>query len=157
MFSSLFRTLPDVAMSTTWDGLPISDQPPFGAAIVVFRPGRARPEFLLLHRAHHGPDYLGDWAWTPPSGARLPGEPIETCAARELHEETGLLLPLVPTECGSADWPLYLAEAPPDAPVVLDGEHDRFEWVPADQASLRCLPEQVGRSLAAAERWLTPE
>lgn len=142
--------LPAAQMLTTWDGLPISDEPPFGAAVVVFRTGRAGPEVLLLHRAHHGPDYAGDWAWTPPSGARLPGEPVDRCEARELREETGLALPILPTDCGTADWPLYLAEAPPEAAIILDREHDRFEWVPADQASLRCLPDHVGRSLDAA-------
>jgi 8-oxo-dGTP pyrophosphatase MutT (NUDIX family) len=137
-------------MATTWDGLPISAVPPFGAAVVVFRAGPGGLELLLLHRAHHGPDYAGDWAWTPPSGARLPDEPIDACARRELREETGLELPIVPTTCGTADWPVYLAEAPPAARVVLDAEHDRFEWVPVEQAGLRCLPIQVGRSLEAA-------
>jgi 8-oxo-dGTP pyrophosphatase MutT (NUDIX family) len=109
---------------------------------------------LLLHRSHHGPEYAGDWAWTPPSGARWPREPIDVCAARELREETGLSLPLVPTDCGSAEWPVYLAEAPCNASVVLDVEHDRYEWVTADVAPARCLPDQVGRSLAAAVRRL---
>jgi len=131
-------------MATTWDGLPISPVPPFGAAVVVFRSGLGGVEFLLLHRAHRGRAYAGDWAWTPPSGARLPDEPIDACAARELREETGLKLPLVPTSCGTAEWPVYLAEVPPDAGVVLDAEHDRFEWVPVEQAGRRCLPAQVG-------------
>jgi 8-oxo-dGTP pyrophosphatase MutT (NUDIX family) len=139
-------------MPTTWDGRPISDEPPFGAAVVVVRRGPTGLECLLLHRSHHGSDYAGDWAWTPPSGARLPGEPIDTCAARELREETGLSLPLKATDSGSADWAVYVAEAPHNVSVVLDAEHDRFEWVAANQASARCLPEPVGRSLAAAVR-----
>jgi 8-oxo-dGTP pyrophosphatase MutT (NUDIX family) len=137
-------------MRTTWDGLPISSEPPFGASILVFRAGGRRAEVLLLHRAHHGPDYAGDWAWTPPAGARLPGEPIAACAARELREETGLSLPIIPTACGTAEWPVYLAEAPADSSVILDAEHDRFEWVAARQASARCLPEAVARALNAA-------
>src|SRR5207244_4189438 len=145
-------------MHTTWDGLEISSEPPFGASVVVVRGGDAGTEVLLLHRAHHGPDYVGNWAWTPPAGARLPGEPIATCAARELREETGLSLPVVPTTCGTAEWPVYLAEASDDASVILDAEHDRFEWVAAGQASARCLPETVARALDAAiqlfvERW----
>ena len=82
-----------MTLRTTWDGLPISEEPPFGATVVVYRHNGARLEILLLHRAHHGPDYVGDWAWTPPAGSRLPDEPIEACARRELLEETGLDLP----------------------------------------------------------------
>ncbi len=70
--------------ATTWDGKPISPEPPFGASVVVYRRGAAGVEFLILHRAHSGPEFDGDWAWTPPSGARLPHEPILACAEREL-------------------------------------------------------------------------
>jgi 8-oxo-dGTP pyrophosphatase MutT (NUDIX family) len=138
------------AMRTTWDGLPVSAEPPFGATVVVFRRHLAHTELLLLHRAHHGPDYEGDWAWTPPAGARLPGEEIAACAARELAEETGLALPLVPTRCGTPDWYLYLAEAPPSAPVVLDAEHDRYVWVNAGRAPALCQPDLVAQQIAAA-------
>jgi 8-oxo-dGTP pyrophosphatase MutT (NUDIX family) len=72
----------------------------------------------------------------------------------ELREETGLDLPLRFTECGTADWPHFVAEAPYDVAIVLDVEHDRFEWARADQAALRCLPEQVGASLTATLRAL---
>jgi 8-oxo-dGTP pyrophosphatase MutT (NUDIX family) len=128
-------------MRTTWDGLPVSDEPPFGATVVVYRNRGATLEILLLHRAHHGPEYAGDWAWTPPAGSRLPGEPIDECARRELLEETGLDLALTPTVFGTAEWPHYLARAPLAAAVVLDAEHDRFEWVAANQAPPRCLPD----------------
>jgi 8-oxo-dGTP pyrophosphatase MutT (NUDIX family) len=126
---------------TTWDGLPISDEPPFGATVVVYRVRGAKPEVLLLHRAHHGADYAGDWAWTPPAGSRLPGEPIDHCARRELREETGLEPGVELTDCGTAEWPHYVARVPVDAAVVLDAEHDRFEWVVADEAAERCLPD----------------
>ena len=142
-------------MRATWDGQAISAEPPFGATVVVFRVHGAATEVLLLHRAHLGPDYAGDWAWTPPAGARLPDEPIEVCARRELLEETGLELALTPTDCGSAEWPLYLAEAPPDASVVLDAEHDRFEWVLADEAPGRCLPDLTRLPLQAAIEHIT--
>ena len=37
-----------------------------------------RDEFLLLHRvAPGGPDYEGEWAWTPPAGARQPREDLK--------------------------------------------------------------------------------
>jgi len=136
-------------MGTTWDGLPISKEPPFGATVVVYRRRGATLEILLLHRAHHGAEYAGDWAWTPPAGSRLPGEPIDQCARRELREETGLDLPLTLTDCGAAEWPHYLASVALDAAVMLDAEHDRFEWVAADQAAARCLPDLTRLPLEA--------
>ncbi|MGD2155597.1 MAG: NUDIX hydrolase [Anaerolineales bacterium] len=50
--------------------------------------------------------YVGDWSWTPPSGARYPGEPIEDCAWRELKEETGVVIDLTCIEQDSHDWQL---------------------------------------------------
>ena len=44
-------------------------------------------------------------------------------------------------ECGTAEWPHYLASAPLDAAVMLDAEHDRLEWVAADEAPLRRQPD----------------
>ena len=67
---------------TTWDGLPVSAEQPFGASVVVWRRNGESREWLLLHRHHHGRDYEGAWAWTPPSGARFPGEAVEDCAQR---------------------------------------------------------------------------
>jgi 8-oxo-dGTP pyrophosphatase MutT (NUDIX family) len=140
------------AGTTTWDGLPVSDALPHGATVVVFRRAAAGLELLLLHRAHSGPDYEGDWAWTPPAGARLPGEPVGACARRELWEETGLRLDVTPTDCGTEEWRVYVTEAPPGASVTLEHEreHDRYEWVPARVAFVRCRPQQVCRALKAA-------
>ena len=106
-------------------------------------------ELLVLHRAHHGPDYAGEWAWTPPSGARLPGEPLDECARRELLEETGLDLPCVRSDLSRADWAIYEAEAPHDADIRLDPEHDAFAWLPPDEAAARCLPPIVAEPLRA--------
>jgi 8-oxo-dGTP pyrophosphatase MutT (NUDIX family) len=135
---------------TTWDGTPISPEPPHGATVVVFRRMPDGIEVLMLHRAQRGADYEGDWAWTPPAGARLPGEPIEACARRELLEETGLDLAPRLTDCGSDDWWVYVAEAPADARVMLDREHDRYEWSPVDVAVARCRPSQARTPLRAA-------
>ena len=131
--------------TTTWDGEPISPDPPFGAAVIVYRFGQDSVEFLILHRSIEGPDYEGDWAWTPPSGARFPGEGIDDCATRELREETGLELTPRRTRFGSEDWPVYAAEAKAVDRVQLGVEHDRCEWVTAQDAVRRCLPEEVGR------------
>ncbi|MDP8943747.1 MAG: NUDIX domain-containing protein [Actinomycetota bacterium] len=135
---------------TTWDGQPITDEQPHGASVVVWRDRAAAREWLVLHRRHAGPpDHEGDWAWTPPSGARLPGEPIERCARRELLEETGLALHCLPTECGSEEWAVFAARAPAGAQVVLSAEHDRFLWLPLAAAVERCRPRFVGDSIAA--------
>ena len=134
---------------TTWDGRPISHEPPFGASVIVYRWVRSRLEFLILHRAHVDANDAENWAWTPPSGARLPDEPILECAIRELKEETGLALPLRATSHGPDEWAIYVAEAESHTIVQLDVEHDLFEWVAADIAVARCAPEVVSLRLKA--------
>ena len=139
---------------TTWDGLPISPDPPFGTLNIVYRRGEDGIEFLILHRAYEGPTYAGDWAWTPPAGARLPNEPVDACARRELLEETGLTLPLHFTGYGMDNWAIYYAEAVGDQQVTLDAEHDRFEWVTLEESLARCLPAVVGEGIASVARLL---
>ena len=135
-------------MSETWDGEPIASEAPYGATVVVYRTTASDAEFLLLHRAQGGPGYDGDWAWTPPAGARQPGETIEACARRELMEETGLCADVRRTEHGTKDWAVYWAESGSEAEVVLrDAEHDRFAWVPLAEALRRCRPERVGQQI----------
>ncbi len=126
----------------------MAGDPPFGATVLVYR--RA-PELqvLLLHRAANGPDYEGDWAWTPPAGARFPAEPIDECAARELHEEAGLDLPAQRVDRdANRSWALYVVEAPQNIAIRLDAEHDRYEWVPAHDAVGRCQPAVVSEGIA---------
>lgn len=132
-------------MQTTWDGLPVSKEKPFGAGVVVWRERAGEREWLVLRRRHAaGPD----WKWTPPTGTRLPGEPLDDCARRELLEETGLALDPSPTPCSREEWALYVAQAPPDAEVRLDSEHDRFEWVRLEEAIARCRPQVVADGIA---------
>jgi 8-oxo-dGTP pyrophosphatase MutT (NUDIX family) len=137
--------------TSTWDGLPVAADEPHGSAIVVRRSdGRAGHEYLLLHRAHRGRDYAGDWAWTPPSGARLPGEPVLSAALRELAEETGITAAEpVPVDL-SRPWAIFLAEVPRGTAVRLDAEHDRFSWASAERALARCRPPDVAANVAAA-------
>lgn len=139
---------------STWDGLPVAPEPPFGATILVYR--RSPSRLLMLHRAHHGPDFDGDWAWTPPAGSRLPGEDIAACAARELHEEAGIsavgMVPvdLVPIDLGADRWKHYGVELPATVEVrLVDPEHDRFEWLPVGVALARVTPDWVRADLAA--------
>jgi 8-oxo-dGTP pyrophosphatase MutT (NUDIX family) len=140
-------------VETTWDGLPVAQDKPWVSAVVVWRQGGEGREFLLLHRHHQGPEHEGDWAWTSPAGARMPGEEPLAAARRELREEIGLELPLAgPLPHLTDDVALFVAEAAADAEIVLDAEHDRYEWVRLDEAVRRCLPAIVGEGLRIADR-----
>jgi predicted metal-dependent hydrolase len=131
---------------------------PYGCSVIVWRTGEDGREYLILHRqTARGPEYEGDWAWTPPSGAREPGEPPDATAKRELREETGLELPITPSALREEEWAVYAAEAAPDAQVVLNDEHDRFRWVSAAEAERLCLPPMVGRSIRAMDNHLASE
>jgi predicted metal-dependent hydrolase/8-oxo-dGTP pyrophosphatase MutT (NUDIX family) len=153
--SGSLELFPPFVDATTWDDQPIAKDKPHGVSVVLWRQRRGKREYLLLHRrAAGGPEYEGDWAWTPPSGARLPGEDVFEAARRELREEAGLELPIVETEVGSDEWKVYAAEAAPEVEISLDAEHDRFRWVSVEEAVLMCLPAVVGRSVAAVDAWL---
>lgn len=140
----------------TWDGLAIAPDNPLGSTVTVrrHRPGH-RPEFLLLHRQGKGADFEGDWAWTSPAGARQPGEAVYPAALRELAEEAGLtgLLPWavdLAGPSGAADpaltWAVFAVDVPAETEVELvDPEHDRYQWLPADEARGRILPAWVAR------------
>jgi ADP-ribose pyrophosphatase YjhB (NUDIX family) len=106
-----------------------------------------------MHRAHHGLDFEGDWAWTPPAGARFPGEDISVCAARELQEESGLCGRPQPLVVENVDWAVFELVIPWGTAIVIDGvEHDRYEWLTLEEACSRCLPTVVGDSLRLAAR-----
>jgi len=126
---------------TSWDGLSIAPDWPNGATIVV---RRTDGDMLLLHRAHHGPDFDGDWAWTPPAGCRRPGEPILAGALREMAEEAGLDgIEITPIDL-SVRWALFTAEVSQDTAVTLvDVEHDQFQWVRPAEAIAMCKPNAV--------------
>jgi 8-oxo-dGTP pyrophosphatase MutT (NUDIX family) len=137
-------------LRTTWDGLPVNEEKPFGATVAVWRRVDGRVEWLILHRKHRGPDYEGDWAWSPPAGARVPDETLDDCARRELLEETGLDLDLEPTTCGTEEWVVYVAEAPAGVEVTISAEHDKFEWLALAEATDRCRPAVVASGLECA-------
>ncbi|MEU5874202.1 NUDIX domain-containing protein [Glycomyces sp. NPDC047369] len=145
-----------VEPQTTHDGLPISQEPPYGVSVMVRAQSPDGMRYLLLHRAHHGADYEGDWAWTPPAGARQPGEDVGHAARRELAEEAGpdiaafaAAIRPFPGEPGT--WAGFLHEVPWGTPVELvDPEHDRWEWASLEEGIRRCLPEQVADTLRIA-------
>jgi 8-oxo-dGTP pyrophosphatase MutT (NUDIX family) len=133
----------------TWDGLPVAPDEPHGAAILARRSG----EYLLLHRAHRGPGYQGDWAWTPPSGSRQPGEAVLAAALRELAEETGIQARAADLRALdlSGGWAHFGFDVPANVQPRLDAEHDRFEWLPATRAIARCKPAAVADGIRLAE------
>ena len=135
----------------TYDGQPVAEDDPRATTVVVRRPGTAGWEYLLLHRAHEGPDYAGDWAWTAPAGARLPGEPVEPAALRELAEESGIVETAIWAVDLSGACAVFAAEVDPDTAVALHDEHDRFEWLTADEAVARILPASVAEQIRRVE------
>ncbi len=136
---------------TTWDGEPVSREPPHGATVVVAALAPDGWRCLLLHRAHHGPSWDGDWAWTPPAGSRKPGEAVTACAVRELREETGLVASPRPVITEDIDWAVFALEVPWGTEVAVDGtEHDRFEWVTVAEVLRRSRPAAVSKSFRTA-------
>lgn len=135
---------------------------PYEVFVVVRRDGR----YLVLHRSPGGGAY-----WHGVAGALEPGESYAEAAARELHEETGLVAEPVEVAAPYA-YPLseqpeyrlavpagtteivvraFLVEAPTGWEPVLDWEHDDYRWCSRDEAvDLLYWPEprDVLRSLA---------
>jgi 8-oxo-dGTP pyrophosphatase MutT (NUDIX family) len=139
---------------TTWDGEPVSRERPHGATIVVASRAPTGWRYLLLHRVPHGrPAREGDWAWTPPSGSRKPGEDLLACVARELQEEVGWEARPQPVLTGDVGWAVFALEVPWGTEVVVDGEeHDGFEWVDFAEARRRCRPAELEASFLIGSR-----
>jgi 8-oxo-dGTP pyrophosphatase MutT (NUDIX family) len=125
-----------------------------GVAVDVWRRRDSTLEFLVLHRALWGAAFEGDWAWSTPGGRLRAGEDPLAAACRELEEETGLRLELVPTSCGPATTIVFAAEAPPQAAIALSEEHDRYQWLTLREARTRCLPAWANEHLACVARTL---
>jgi dihydroneopterin triphosphate diphosphatase len=111
----------------------------------IFRKRGGKDEWLLLKRAAH---IRLPGTWQMVSGTIEPGERAYEAAARELHEETGL----VPVHFYQVSFvnrfylaatdqvvltPVFAAEVAADAPVRLSDEHTAFEWVPPEEARRR--------------------
>ncbi len=77
-----------------------------GARIIIMRPdGR-----LLLFRFHYTSGPLnGSIYWAVPGGGVEPGEAIPAAAVRELHEETGIIVPSVGEELAVDEYPFRLS------------------------------------------------
>ncbi len=136
---------------TSWDGEPVSREPPHGATVVVASHAPDGWRYVLLHRGHQGQDREGDWAWTPPAGTRKPGEDIAACAARELQEETGVQAAPQPVQTAGVYWAVFALELPWGTAIQVDGtEHDRFEWVSYAEAVGRIRPAVVVETFTLA-------
>ena len=136
---------------TTWDGEPVSREPPHGATVVVASSTPQGWRYVLLHRGRRDPAWEGDWAWTPPAGSRKPGEEVLACAARELAEETGLRATPQPVLTGNVGWAVFALEVPWGTAIQVDGaEHDRFEWVSYAEALGRIRPTVVVQAFTLA-------
>ena len=139
--------------TTTYDGLPVSEEPPHGATVVVASRAVDGWRYLILHRAHHGRAFEGDWAWTAPAGARFPGESVLACSRRELREETGLTDAPEPVAVDDVEWAVFKLVVEWGTPIVVDGtEHDRYDWVSLEEACAHCLPSVVADSLRLVAR-----
>jgi 8-oxo-dGTP pyrophosphatase MutT (NUDIX family) len=134
----------DADPDRTWDGLEVAADDPRGTTVVVRRPAGDSFEYLLLHRSSRGVDYEGDWAWTAPAGARQPGEAVYPAALREMAEEAGITgVELLPVAL-SGSWAVFVADATTRTLIdLVDPEHDRHEWVTAEEACHRVLPKDV--------------
>src|SRR3954447_26904524 len=114
-------------IETTWDGLAVARDKPYGASILVWRRARGGPRVAgspsrsSRARLRRG---LGLDATGRRASARRGSPPL--CRARTPRGD-GPHAPTDRDDLGSDEWPLFVAEAPPDAEVRLDDEHDRYE------------------------------
>lgn len=118
----------------------------------VCREVDGRLEVLLVHRAHYDD-------WTIPKGKVEEGEDDETCAEREVEEETGLRVRRL-DELPSVRWidrfgrpkvARYwrMAPAEPDTDAHPQHEVDDVAWLPVDEAVARLTYERDAAVLLA--------
>ncbi len=118
----------------------------------MFDPALTR--VLMVRHRHRG--------WVPPGGAVEPGETPREGAARELREETGLAVRLLPRPAAAAVRS-YLRGLPPtlglsyaalvDPAAPLAPEDDQpAAWLPLDRPWDSCFPADRPRMRAHADR-----
>jgi 8-oxo-dGTP pyrophosphatase MutT (NUDIX family)/phosphohistidine phosphatase SixA len=113
------------------------------AGAVVWRPGRAGPEIVLVHRPRYD-----DWSY--PKGKSERGEHVLRTAIREVMEETGLgvvlgraLSPSVyPTSAGTKHVSYWAARHVQSFGFTSTDEVDEVVWLPAATAHERLTYER---------------
>lgn len=123
-----------------------------GAEVAVFVTRRRRSEVLVLHRSPEQGGY-----WHVVAGGVERGETAAAAAARELHEETGLVAEvsggvdvveyvyslteepadrraLYDPAVAAVTVTCFRATAPDEWEPMLDWEHDDYRWCDPDEA-----------------------
>ena len=124
-----------------------------GVVLFVVRRSADTHQYLLVRRS--GGRFAGQW-W-PVAGTSRPDESPHRTALRELREETGLVpVSLYKTrlEAPHAEergfLPVFVAFVEASAEVVLNYEHDDFQWLSANGVK-SLIPVQTHRSIDAIE------
>lgn len=119
-------------------------------------------DILLLRRSKS--DVRRPLQWDLPGGAVDEGEPYDVAAARETHEEAGIVI--APhdlmlgftmadnTDKGNVCWLFYVACIPGELLVTLSHEHTEFAWVPLSDACSYILYERQQRALKHIQRYV---
>ncbi|MCS7197738.1 MAG: bis(5'-nucleosyl)-tetraphosphatase [Candidatus Bipolaricaulota bacterium] len=129
------------------------------AGVIVFRDGPAGREYLLLRSASGG-------HWGFPKGRVESDEDEATAALRELHEETGIAVEILPgfreviryeftrgLRNFSKEAIYFLGRARSSA-VRLSGEHCEYLWASYERTRQRLSFENAQELLDKAERFL---
>jgi len=137
-------------IETTWDGLAVARDKPYGASILVWRRARGGPRVAgspsrsSRARLRRG---LGLDATGRRASARRGSPPL--CRARTPRGDG----PHAPTDRDGSRQRRVAAVRRRGAAgcgeVRLDDEHDRYEWLSLDDAAARCFPSFVGESFSA--------
>lgn len=135
----------------------------------VYRHGANGIEFLLLYRKPWKRDPFDSWHL--PKGTLARHETLEQCAAREVTEETGVLVE-IEAYLGTlhGQWvdraknrPVdktthyFLCRYVSDSPDPMDDEHDSADWETPENALrlLQTMPKQEGQVIQRAMAWLS--
>jgi 8-oxo-dGTP pyrophosphatase MutT (NUDIX family) len=132
-----------------------------GIEVHVFRRVSRRVEFLALRRSADRRRLPG--VWQPVTGKIRPRERALDAALREVFEETGLepkrwwvlenpLVYFDAAEDAIELLPLFAAEVPARARVVLSREHDAFRFLSGPEAGRRYVWAAQRRALDACRR-----